>query len=91
MVYNISWWQRMVWRLFVKYMMRTRNLSLVNIIAGRGIVPELMPFFSNRNEVVRSAMSVIRDYGWLCATRQKLLCVLVSGTFNSPFDRKRTL
>jgi lipid-A-disaccharide synthase len=72
-VYNISRWQRMAWRLFVKYMMRTRNLSLVNIIAGRGIVPELMPFFTSPGEVVRSVVSVIKDYGWLCATRQKLL------------------
>jgi len=72
-VYNISAWQKLFWKLFVRRLIRTKHLSLVNILAGREIVPELMPYFRNTGEVVSTAIECMEDYGWLYSTRDKLL------------------
>ncbi len=72
-VYNIPLWQKVAWHTVVKRLVRTRYLSLVNILAGRGVVPELMPYFSSPRQIVALAERLLNDYGWLYATRKKLI------------------
>lgn len=72
-VYNIPFWQRVAWHAVVKRLMRTRYLSLVNILAGRGVVPELMPYFSSPRQISALAERLLNDYGWLYATGKKLV------------------
>jgi lipid-A-disaccharide synthase len=69
-VYKAS---RLGYRLVGRWLMRTRHLSLVNILAGRQIVPELMPWGGDVGQLVAAVMDVMGDYGWLWSTREKLL------------------
>jgi len=71
-VYNISRWQKVVWSLIVRRLVRTRHLSLPNILSGRRIVPELMPWFKSPDQIVDLVFKLLGDYGWLFATRNKL-------------------
>jgi len=47
-LYKVPWWHKIIGRLF----MRTRRIALVNILAGKEIVPE---FFLGRNDVASVA------------------------------------
>ena len=60
-------------RLAKGWMLRTPYLSLPNILAGRRLVPELMPWNGNPRAVVDMTMEVLDDLGWLVETRQALL------------------
>lgn len=59
-----------------RWVLRTRWLSLVNILAGQCIVPELMPWNGSPRPLVRTVLEVLRDVGWLIQTRQRLLDTL---------------
>ena len=53
--------------------MQTPHLSLVNILAGRRVVPELMPWFGRLRNVSDMVMDLMQDYGCLWETRQSLI------------------
>ncbi len=57
----------------VKPMFRTPYLSLVNILGGRCVVPELMPWSGNVRRLANLAVELMNDLGWLYETRQALL------------------
>ena len=44
--------------------MKTPHLSLVNILAGRRIVPEFMPFVRDTGAVARVASRLLTDQDW---------------------------
>ena len=50
----------------------TPHLSLVNILAGRRIVPELIPWHGNTRKLREMVMDVMMDLGYLLETRQRL-------------------
>ncbi len=59
-----------------RWMFSTPNLSLVNILAGKRLVPELMPWHGNYKKLKDIVMEVICDFGWLNQARQELLEVV---------------
>lgn len=63
---------RTLYRL-IKPMFCTPYLSLVNILGGRCIVPELMPWSGSVRHLAGLAVELMNDLGWLCETRQALL------------------
>jgi lipid-A-disaccharide synthase len=60
-MYQSSW---LLWHLVGRWLIRTPHLSLPNIVAGRKLVPEYMPYFMSIEPIVDTAM----DY--LCDTRR---------------------
>lgn len=57
-MYNAS---RLGYQLVGRWLIQTRHLSLPNILAGREIVPELMPHFGDPGEIAELATSLLRD------------------------------
>jgi len=48
------------------------HYSLVNILAGHKLVPELMPWRGNVRQLIDTVMEVMDDLGWLLETRRQL-------------------
>jgi len=71
-VYRAS---RLMYQAVGRWLLRTPHLSLVNILAGRRIVPELMPWHGSRRQLTSMAMEMLEDLGGLVETRQSLLDV----------------
>ena len=61
------------WDLVGRWLVRTPHLSLVNILAERAIVPELMPWHGRPQRVRDMALEVMEDLGYLLETRRNLL------------------
>ncbi len=72
-LYRTSWFERLAYRLVVRHLIRTRFISLVNILAQRQIVPELVPLGANPKPLIRTVMDVMNDYGYLYQVRRQLL------------------
>jgi lipid-A-disaccharide synthase len=51
----------------------TKSFSLVNILAGRKIVPELMPWHGNVKKLKAAVKEVMDDYGYLYEIRRQLV------------------
>ncbi len=51
----------------------TPHFSLVNILAGKRIVPEVIPWHGNSRPVVDLAMEMLNDIGYLFEVRQELI------------------
>ncbi len=66
---------RVAYNLIGRWLLRTPHLSLVNILAGREVVPELMPWHGRAGEVVEMALEMLGDYGGLLEARGDLLAV----------------
>jgi len=56
-----------------RWLIQTPHLSLPNILAGRRLVPELMPWHGRRGAVREAVLDVLDDLGWIVETRQALL------------------
>ena len=55
-----------------KWMVSTPSLTLVNILAGRRIVPELMPWNGNPKALVKMVMHTMEELGYLVEMQQQL-------------------
>ena len=64
---------RLIYNTLGRLLLRTKHLSLVNILAGRRLVPEIMPWHGKVQQIVDAAMDMMGDYGWLCQTRRDLI------------------
>ncbi len=64
---------RFLHRLLKGWMIRTKNLSLVNILAGARIVPELMPWSGDAEELLGRAEAMLQDLAGLQAVQGELL------------------
>ncbi|MCJ7544830.1 MAG: lipid-A-disaccharide synthase [Phycisphaerae bacterium] len=53
----------------------TASFSLVNILAGRKIVPELMPWHGNIRKLTAAVKEVMDDYGYLFEVRRQLIAL----------------
>jgi lipid A disaccharide synthetase len=52
---------RILWHLIGWWVIKTKYLSLVNILAGRELVPEFMPYFSSIEPIVASIEQFLDD------------------------------
>jgi lipid-A-disaccharide synthase len=52
---------RILWHLAGRWIVKTRYLSLVNILSGRELVPEFMPYFSSIEPIVGSIEQFLDD------------------------------
>ena len=68
--YRVS---RLAYGLLGKWLIRTPHLSLVNILAGRKIVPEIMPWFGGIHQLTDMVLEVMDDVGYLHEARSELL------------------
>ena len=59
-MYNAS---RVFYHLIGRWMIRTPHLSLPNILAGREIVPEFVPYYTSTEPIARRAIELLRDAG----------------------------
>ncbi len=57
-MYNGSKWG---YRLIGRWLVRTPHLSLVNILAGRRIVPEFMPYYTSTEPIAAEALGLLVD------------------------------
>ena len=63
-------------RMFIgHWLIRTPHFALVNILAGRRIVPELVPWSGNARKLTDMVMDTINDLGYLFEARRELLAV----------------
>jgi lipid-A-disaccharide synthase len=52
---------RILWHLLGHWIIKTKYLSLVNILAGRELVPEFMPYFTSIEPIVASIEQLLQD------------------------------
>lgn len=52
---------RILWHLVGQWLVRTKYLSLVNILAGKELVPEFMPYFTSIDPIVHSIDRLVED------------------------------
>jgi len=55
-MYNGS---RLVYHLLARWLISTPHLSLVNILAGRELVPEFMPYYTSTEPIARCALDLL--------------------------------
>lgn len=69
--YKVGWLQYNIAKPLLG--LRMPHLSLVNIIAGRRIVPEIMPWHGSIKQVREMVVDLMQDYGCMYETRGRLL------------------
>ena len=52
---------RILWQLVGRWLIKTKSLSLVNILAGKELVPEFMPYFTSIEPIVESIELLLQD------------------------------
>lgn len=72
--YRVSKWP---YRLLGRWLIRTPFLSLVNILAGKRLVPELMPWYGDADALGEAAEAMLDDLPALKRTREELLGLVV--------------
>jgi len=69
-IFSVAWWK---WHLFAKFFITTRFISLVNILAGRQLVPEFIPFYGSPLPVARKCVELLNDAGLRAETEEQLV------------------
>ncbi len=70
-VYRTSWLTYLIGRLLI----RVRNIGLVNIVAGRTIVPECIQHRATARHLAETVMALLEDDGRLASMRRELAAV----------------
>jgi lipid-A-disaccharide synthase len=52
---------RILWHLFGRWIINAKYLSLVNILAGKELVPEFMPYFTSIEPIIMSIEQILED------------------------------
>ncbi len=52
---------KLMWHLLARWLIKTKHLSLVNILAGKELVGEFMPYFDSIDPIVRSIDGLLQD------------------------------
>jgi lipid-A-disaccharide synthase len=55
-MYAVAWWK---WHLFARFIVNTRYIALVNILAGRELVPEFIPFYGSPLPIARESIGLL--------------------------------
>lgn len=74
-IYRTSRWVGMLHRLLGSWGVPIRHFSLVNILAGRRIVPEIIPWHGRQARLTNMVMEVTDELGYLEEARRDLLAV----------------
>jgi len=64
---------RILWYLVGWWLVQTRVFSLVNILAGKELVPEFMPYFSSVEPITESIMQILDDIDRLAQVSGELI------------------
>ena len=64
---------RILWYLVGWWLVRAKDLSLVNILAGGELVPEFMPFFTSIEPITESIERLLADRGALDNISKRLI------------------
>lgn len=69
-VYRVS---PLVWHGLARWVVKTKKIALVNILAGNiDLVPEFVPWYGSNESVINCALEFLRDPGKLAAQQKKL-------------------
>ncbi|MHC4196239.1 MAG: glycosyltransferase family protein, partial [Planctomycetota bacterium] len=52
---------KILWHLLGRWLIKTKNLSLVNILAERELVPEFIPYFDSIDPILQSVLQLLED------------------------------
>ncbi len=74
---------RILWYLVGSWLVKTKYLSLVDILAGKELVPEFMPYFSSIEPVIESIERLLEDKEQLTRTSNELISLA------EPFAEKK--
>jgi lipid-A-disaccharide synthase len=66
---------KFLWHLIGKWLLRVPHLSLVNILAGKELVPEFMPYFDSIEPIYQACEKLLSD-SEILARMSKELAVL---------------
>lgn len=64
---------RILWHLIGRWVVKTKYLSLVNILAGRELVPEYMPYFTSVEPIVDTIEQLLQDNNKLSNVGEELI------------------
>ncbi|RKY25189.1 MAG: lipid-A-disaccharide synthase [Planctomycetota bacterium] len=64
---------KILWRLFGRWIVKTEYLSLVNILSGKELVPEFMPYFSSVEPIAESIEQLLEDRSKLAQISSELI------------------
>ncbi len=64
---------KLAWKLLGQWLVRTPYLSLVNILAGREMVPEFMPYFESIDPIAERCDELVGDKNRLAALSDELV------------------
>jgi len=64
---------RILWHLVGRWLIKTEYFSLPNILAGKELVPEFMPYFSSIEPIVRSIEQLLEDKDKLAQVSSELI------------------
>jgi lipid-A-disaccharide synthase len=67
---------RILWHLIGRWLVKSKYLSLVNILAGKKLVPEFMPYFSSIEPIVESIEHLLKDSERLAQTSNELIDIV---------------
>ncbi len=62
-----------LWKLVGWWLVPQRPMCLVNILAGRTVVPEFMPWYGSAEPVVEKVLELLADPQGLARTSRRLL------------------
>jgi lipid-A-disaccharide synthase len=65
-----------LWHLFGRWLVTTKYLSLVNILAGKELVPEFMPYFRSIEPIIETVKNLLEDKARLAQTNSDLLALV---------------
>jgi len=69
---------RVLWFLFGRWLLKTKYLSLVNILANRELVPEFMPYFSSIGPIVEAIEGLLSNRDGLSRLSGELIALAAS-------------
>ena len=64
---------RILWHLVGRWLVRMKYLSLVNVLAGRALVPEFMPYFNSIAPIAESIAQLLEDKNGLARISSELV------------------
>jgi lipid-A-disaccharide synthase len=64
---------KILWHLVGRWLVKTKYLSLVNILAGKELVPEFMPYFSSIEPIVERIEQLLKDKSGLSQLSSELI------------------
>jgi lipid-A-disaccharide synthase len=64
---------KVLWHLIGRWLVKTKYLSLVNILAGKELVPEFMPYFGSIEPVVQTIQQLLEDSSKLAQISSDLI------------------